>query len=129
MQQSKWMRDLLWPLVVDRQSNLPKLIYSSVTTYLRYGGVVNNRIKKRLLLGMFVKKFLKSVNISQSYKEERGCLVHLVRLATTLLKEESARDSHVLVSNFVKYSPIYKKKTLTEACEWQQRLHCDGLRR
>jgi len=37
---------------------------------------------------MSVKKFLKSVNISQSYKEERGCLVHLVRLATTLLKEE-----------------------------------------
>ena len=105
------MRDLLWPLVVDRQSNLPKLIYSSVTTYLRYGGVVNNRIKKRLLLGMSVKKFLKLVNISQNYKEERGCLVHLVRLATTLLKEEeSARDSHVLVSNFVKYSPIYKKK-------------------
>jgi len=43
----------------------------------------------------------------QRYKQEGGCLVHFVRLATTLLKdEESARDSHVLAFNFAKYSPI-----------------------
>ena len=37
--------------------------------------------------------FSKSMNIRQSYKQERGCLMHFVRLANTLLKdEESARD-------------------------------------
>ena len=47
------------------------------------------------------------MNISQSYKQERGCLVHFVRLANTLLKyEESARDNHVLACNFATYSPI-----------------------
>ena len=41
--------------------------------------------------------FLKSVNIWQCYKQERGCLMHFARLANTLLKdEESARDNHVL---------------------------------
>jgi len=43
------------------------------------------------------------VNIWQSYKQERGCLMHLVRLANTLLKdEESARDNDVLACNFAK---------------------------
>jgi len=38
---------------------------------------------------------LKSVHIWQSYKQERGCLVHFARLANTLLNdEESARDNH-----------------------------------
>ena len=42
-------------------------------------------------------KQLKSRNIWQSYKQERGCLVHFVHLATTLQKdEESARDNRVL---------------------------------
>jgi len=54
-----------------------------------------------------VKEILKSVNILQSYKQERGCLVHFVRLTITLLKdEESARDNHVLGRNFAEYSPI-----------------------
>jgi len=47
------------------------------------------------------------VNIWQSYKQERDCLVHFVRLANTLLKDgESARNYHVLACNFAKYSPI-----------------------
>ena len=50
----------------------------SVATYLRCGGVVNNQIKKGLLLR---EKKLKSVNTGQSYKQERGCLMHLARLA------------------------------------------------
>ena len=38
------------------------------------------------------------MNIWQSYKQERGCLVHLTHLANTLLKdEESARDNQILV--------------------------------
>ena len=53
------------------------------------------------------KNILKSVNIWQSYMQERGCLMHFARLANTLLKdEESARDNHVLACNFAKYSPI-----------------------
>ena len=66
----------------------------SVATYLRCGGVVNNQIKKGLLLSLQVKKKLKSVNIWRSYKQERGCLVHFARLTNTLLQdEESARDN------------------------------------
>ena len=46
-------------------------------------------------------KVFKSVNIWQSYKQERGCLMHFARLANTLLNdEESARDSHV--------QPVYR---------------------
>jgi len=55
-------------------------LQGSVATYLRCGGVVNNQIKKGLLLSLKVKKMLKSVNIWQSYKQERGCLVHFLRL-------------------------------------------------
>ena len=53
--------------------------------------------------------FFKSVNIWQSYKQERGCLMHFARLANSLLKdEESVRDSHVLASNFAKCLSILK---------------------
>jgi len=45
--------------------------------------------------------FFKWVNIWQSYKQERGYLMHFARMANTLLKdEESARDNHVLACNF-----------------------------
>ena len=81
-------------------------LHGSVATYFRRGWVVNNQIKKGLLLSVSV-KFFNSVNIWQSYKQESGCLVHFVRLANTLLKdEESARYNHVLTCNFAKYSPI-----------------------
>ena len=46
-----------------------------VGTYLRCGRVVNNQIRKRLLLRLPV-IFFKSVNIWQSYKQERDCLVY-----------------------------------------------------
>jgi len=47
------------------------------------------------------------VNIWQSYKEERDCIVHFVRLANKLLKgEESAGDNHFLAGNFAKHLPI-----------------------
>jgi len=51
-------------------------LQGSVATFLRCGGVVNNQIKKGLLLSLRV-TFFKSVNIWQSYKQERYCLVHL----------------------------------------------------
>ena len=65
--------------------------------------VVNNQIKKELLLSLRVIFFSKSMNIWQSYKQERGCLMHFVRLANTqLIDEESARDItflHVTLPN------------------------------
>ena len=65
--------------------------------------VVNNQIKKGLLLSLWV-NFFKLVNICQSYKLQHGCLMQFARLANTLVKdEESARDNHVLACNFAKY--------------------------
>jgi len=61
-------------------------LQGSVATYLRCGVVVNNQIKKGLLLSLPVKKFLKSVNIWQSYKQERDCLMHVVCLANAVIK-------------------------------------------
>ena len=79
-------------------------LQGSVDVYLRYGGLINNQIKKGLLMSLRLKTFLKSVNIWQSYKQERDCLVHFVRLANSLLKDrESARNNHVLACNFAKY--------------------------
>ena len=69
-------------------------LQGSVATSLRCGGVVNIQIKKGLLLSLWVKKKLKSVNIRQSYKQERGCLMHIARPANTLGMEESTRDNH-----------------------------------
>jgi len=43
--------------------------------YLTCGGTVNSQIKKSLFL-----IFFKLVNIWQSYKQERGYLVHFFRL-------------------------------------------------
>ena len=69
-------------------------------------GLLITKIKKGLFLSPRV-IFFKSVNIWQSYKQERGCLMHFTRLANTLLKdEERARDNHVFACNFVDLSPI-----------------------
>ena len=70
-------------------------LQGSVAAYLKCGEVVNGQIQKDLLLSLWV-IFFKSVSIWQSYKQERGCLMHFARLANTLLKDEkSARDNHV----------------------------------
>ena len=37
--------------------------------------------------------FFKSANIWQSYKQERGCLMHFARLANTLLKDEVEKNN------------------------------------
>jgi len=60
-------------------------LQGSVATYLRCGRVVDNQIKKGLLMSLLIKTFFKSVNTWQGYKQ-RVCLVHFVCLATTLLK-------------------------------------------
>ena len=50
------------------------------------------------------------MNIWQSYKQERNCLVQFVHVTNTLLKdEESAQDNHVFACIFAKYLPIGKK--------------------
>jgi len=54
-------------------------LQGSVATFLRCGEVVNNQIKKSLLLSLCVKK-IKSVIIRQSYKQKRDCIVHFLRL-------------------------------------------------
>ena len=59
-------------------------LQDSVATYLRCDGVVNDQTKKGLLLSVWL-IFFKSVNTWQSYQQERGCLVHIARLAITLL--------------------------------------------
>jgi len=48
-------------------SDVAKLL----ATYLRFGEVVNNQIKKGLLLSLSVNFFSKSVNIWQSCKQGR----------------------------------------------------------
>ena len=60
-------------------------LQGSVATHLRYGGVVNKQIKKGLLLSLRVKEILESVNIWQSYKQERDCFVHFLRLLAVRL--------------------------------------------
>jgi len=48
--------------------------------------------------------------------QERGCVMHIARLANTLLKDgESAQDNHVLACNSAKYSSIFKKFSLTDS--------------
>jgi len=55
------------------------------------------------------------VNIWQSYKQEGGCLVHFVRLATTLLNVEEVHDTiHLVARNYAKYSSI-KKNSLADS--------------
>jgi len=82
-------------------------LQGNVATYLRCGGVLNNQIKKGLLLIVWAKNFFLSVNIWQSCKQEHGCLMYFARLANTVPKDEvSARDNHVFACNFAKYSLI-----------------------
>jgi len=57
-----------------------------------------------------VSDFFKSVNIWQSYKQERDYFMHFARLANTLLKdEESSPDNHVLLVTFPNIYRFLKK--------------------
>jgi len=71
------------------------------------GGVVN-QIKKGSLLSPPV-IFFKSVNIWQRYKQERGCLMHFVHLATTLLKDE---EKQILTGHFGPF------RWLVDSCDY-----------
>jgi len=50
-------------------------LQGSVATYLRCGGIVNDHIKRGLLLSPPVNKQVKSANIRQSYKQEGNHLL------------------------------------------------------
>ena len=60
------------------------------------------------------KKVVKSLNISQSYKQERGCLVHFVRLATTLLNTKKVHEATTLLLESLRNSHRFLKKTFTD---------------
>jgi len=68
-------------------------LQGSVAACLRCGGVVNNQIKKRLLLGIVKETFFKSVNIWQSYTQKRDCLVHFLRLLAVLAKRATCMSA------------------------------------
>ena len=78
-------------------------LQGSVATNLGCGGVVNNQIKKGLLLSLWVKFFVNR-RIFGKFSSKNVFVTCPLRLANTLLKdEESARDNHVLACNFAKY--------------------------
>jgi len=102
---------LLHYLVIETLMSVKQAIndklHGSLAAYLRCGWVVDNQIKKGLLLSLRVKKVLKLVNIWQTYKQERDCLVHFLRLLAVCWPwAQSVWDNHALACNFVKYSPI-----------------------
>jgi len=51
---------------------------------------------------------LKSVNIWQNYKQERGCLIHCARLAYTLLKDEEGSVGFVIPIKLQIYKEIFQ---------------------
>jgi len=75
---------------MSTQQAISDKLQGSVATHLRCGGIVNNQTMTGSLLSLRVNTFLKSVNIWQSYKQERGCLTHFARLPNTLLKDEES---------------------------------------
>jgi len=78
-------------------------LQSSAAACLRCGWVVNNQITKGLLLSLWV-IFFNSVNIWQSYLQERDCLVHFLRLwAVCWLSAKSAWDNHVVTRTLSSY--------------------------
>ena len=58
----------------------------SVATYLRCDGIVNNHIKKGLLLSLLVKKIKIGEYLAKI--QARSYPVHFLHLTTTLLKDE-----------------------------------------
>ena len=67
-----------------KQAIIDKL-QGSVATYLRSGGVVNNQIKKRLLLSVRVKKIGEYLVKLQAWA---WFVMQFARLANTLLNDE-----------------------------------------
>jgi len=72
--------------------------YDKLQGSVRPGGVVNNHIRKRLLLGLLV-NFFNPLIFWQSYKQERDCVVHFLRLlAAHWPGAQTARDNILQLS-------------------------------
>ena len=97
----------LWNINLRKQAINGKL-QASVATYLSCGEVVDNQIKKGLLLSLLV-IFFKSVNIWRGYQQERGCLVQFVRLASTLLKDYESDETTIFVQLTLPNTHRFKK--------------------
>ena len=81
-------------------------LQGSVAAYLRCGGIVNNQIKKGLLLSAWVKK-IKIGEYLAMVQQKCDCLVHFLPLLAVFWPDaQSARDNHAVACNFAKYSPI-----------------------
>jgi len=102
----------LWNINFRKQAINGKL-QPSVATYLSCGEVVDNQIKKGLLLSLLV--IFKSVNIWRSYQQERGCLVQFVRLASTLLKDDESDETTIFVQLTLPNTHRFKKKSLADS--------------
>jgi len=84
----------------------------TVATYLRSGRVVNNQIKKHLLLSLQVQKNKIGKYLTESYKQESDYLVYFLRLlAVCWPGAQSARANHVLACNSNKLFLICYLKT------------------
>ena len=62
-----YVATLLCETLMSAKQAIDDKLQGTVATYLKCGGLINNQIKKGLLLSLLVKKKLKSVNIWQSY--------------------------------------------------------------
>jgi len=92
---------------MSAKQSIKDKLEGSVATCLRCGGVVNNQIKKGLLLSLQVKFFFKLVNIWQSYKQGCDCFMHFFRLlAVCRPSTQVLMHNHILACNVVKYSSI-----------------------
>ena len=84
----KYYREVVyyWGLqcVIKTKQAIDDKLQGSVATW-RCGRVLNH-IKKCLLLSPWVENFLESVNIWQSYKQERDCFLHLPSFSSALAK-------------------------------------------
>jgi len=81
-------------------------LQGSIATSLRCGGLlITNLGKVYCWVCQWI--FFKSVNIWQSYKQERDYLVHFFRLlAVCWPGAQSAWDNYALACNFAIHSPI-----------------------
>ena len=81
-------------------------LLGSLATYLT-GLRLLTTILRKVYCWVCEWKKIKSVNIRQSYMQERGCIVHFLCLFSSVLASaQSARDNQSLACNFAKYSPI-----------------------
>ena len=68
--------------IMSAEQAINDKLQGSVAIYLRCGEVFNNKLRK--VYCRVCVQFFKSVNIWQSYKQERDCLMHFLRLLASV---------------------------------------------